>query len=511
MGNIVVKNAENKNAMTAASSETDDDDDSAIGGLSEPPICCEMNPLDADIVASESNHLKSSSAHQHDAAEALDAFLGKGTAGAHLTAETAHGHLAKPPSALPRLRDQSESTRPATAPVRIHQRRRHDSMGGGASSSSYSSANTASSTSSFDTSSSDDIEAPVLSNGKAGTSDASKVRHDSILSARLPLKSLIKRVCVAGLEPRPKKQFCLSQTEIQDICSASRNLFLKQPTLLKLKAPVKVVGDIHGQFKDLMRILRLGGMPPDVSYLFMGDYVDRGKQSLETITLLLCLKLRFPENIFLLRGNHECASVTKVYGFYDECKRRASLKVWRNFVDVFNTMPIAAIVGERIFCVHGGISPYLGSLSDIEDYKRPSDIPEDGLISDLLWSDPDPQVKEWSDNDRGVSFCFGKRSLDRFCRKFGFDLVVRGHMVVEDGYEFFGGRKLVTVFSAPNYCNDFDNAGAIMNITEDLLCSFQVLEPYESRKKSSHGKSQGVKVSHQALGSRVKAAQSAFA
>lgn len=265
--------------------------------------------------------------------------------------------------------------------------------------------------------------------------------------------------------------------EIKVIASAARRVFMSQPTLLELGTPVKVVGDIHGQYSDLLRVFKLCGMPPKSNYLFLGDYVDRGKQSLETIMLLLCLKIKYPENVFLLRGNHECASVTKVYGFYEECKRRCSVKIWRNLVDVFNTLPIAATIGGKIFCVHGGLSPHLKSLDDIMNIHRPTDLPDTGLLADLVWSDPDPSIYQWSDNDRGVSYCFGKIVLDNFCAKFRFDLVARGHMVVEDGYEFFNRRKLVTVFSAPNYCDEFGNWGAVMSVSRDLICSFDLLKP----------------------------------
>lgn len=304
----------------------------------------------------------------------------------------------------------------------------------------------------------------------------------------LPIKRMIKQVCVAGLKSggRHKKPFCLSGTEITDICRLSIVQFMQEPTLLRLSGDVKVVGDIHGQFHDLMRIFKRSGMPPNQHYLFLGDYVDRGKQSLETISLLLLLKLRYPNHVHLLRGNHESASVTKVYGFYDECKRRSSIKAWKSIVDVFNTLPVAAVVNERVFCVHGGLSPSLSSFNQIECIQRPTDIPDYGLMTDLLWSDPDPQVVEWSENDRGVSYCFGHRSLKRFCKKLKIDLVVRGHMVVEDGYEFFDDKRLVTVFSAPNYCGDFDNRGAVMNIGSDLACSFEIFEPMV---KSSSSKS----------------------
>lgn len=124
---------------------------------------------------------------------------------------------------------------------------------------------------------------------------------------------------------------------------------MNQPTLLRLQAPIKVVGDVHGQFNDLLRILKLSGVPSDTNYLFLGDYVDRGKNSLETILLLLCYKIKYKDNFFMLRGNHESANVTKMYGFYDECKRRLSSKVWKMFVDVFNTLPLAAIIQDKIF------------------------------------------------------------------------------------------------------------------------------------------------------------------
>lgn len=277
--------------------------------------------------------------------------------------------------------------------------------------------------------------------------------------------------------------FPISSKEIAVICSQAREVFLHQPSLLKLKAPVKVVGDIHGQFNDLLRILRLSGLPPHSNYLFLGDYVDRGKQSLETILLMLCFKIKYPENFFMLRGNHESASVCKIYGFYDECKRRLNVKAWKLFVDVFNSLPIAAIINNKIFCVHGGLSPSLSSLDQIEAIQRPTDIPESGLLADLLWSDPDLSTVDWAESDRGVSFTFGKKIVESFNRKFKFDLIIRGHMVVEDGYEFFAKKKLVTVFSAPNYCGEFNNWGAVMSVEDGLMCSFELLKP---NKKLQH-------------------------
>ena len=146
----------------------------------------------------------------------------------------------------------------------------------------------------------------------------------------------IKRLLDAGYAGKSTKGVTLRNAEINSICSRVREIFLEQPPLIELEAPVKIVGDIHGQYSDLIRMFEMCGFPPSSNFLFLGDYVDRGKHSLETILLLMCYKIKYPENFFLLRGNHECANVTRVYGFYDECKRRCNVKIWKTFVDTFN-------------------------------------------------------------------------------------------------------------------------------------------------------------------------------
>jgi len=266
----------------------------------------------------------------------------------------------------------------------------------------------------------------------------------------IDLDDMIKRLLDAGYSAKVTKAVCLKNAEITAVCTAAREVLLSQPALLELSAPVKIVGDVHGQYTDLIRMFEMCGFPPAANYLFLGDYVDRGKQSLETILLLLCYKLKFPENFFLLRGNHECANVTRVYGFYDECKRRCNIKIWKTFVDTFNCLPIASIVAGKIFCVHGGLSPSLSHMDDIRQISRPTDVPDYGLLNDLLWSDPADMETDWEANERGVSYCFGKKVIMDFLQRHDFDLVCRAHMVVEDGYEFFNDRILVTVFSAPN-------------------------------------------------------------
>ncbi|KAL9657049.1 hypothetical protein ABK040_002675 [Willaertia magna] len=276
---------------------------------------------------------------------------------------------------------------------------------------------------------------------------------------------------------RPGKQVQLNENEIKSLILKSREIFISQPALLELEAPIKICGDVHGQYYDLLRLFEYGGFPPEANYLFLGDYVDRGKQSLETICLLLAYKIKYPENFFLLRGNHECASINRIYGFYDECKRRFSIRLWKSFTDCFNCMPVAAIIDEKIFCMHGGLSPELHNMEQIRKIMRPTDVPDSGLLCDLLWSDPEEGISGWGENDRGVSFTFGNDVVEKFLKKHDLDLVCRAHQVVEDGYKFFAKRQLVTIFSAPNYCNEFDNAGAMMSVDETLMCSFQILKP----------------------------------
>lgn len=275
----------------------------------------------------------------------------------------------------------------------------------------------------------------------------------------------------------PRSGNALQETTMQFLCMEARKLFLRQPMLLELDPPLKICGDIHGQFSDLLRIFKSCGFPQNFNYLFLGDYVDRGSNSIETITLLLAYKLKYPQSFFMLRGNHESADVNRVYGFLDECKRRYSIKLWRYFVDCYKCMPVAAIVGGKVFCCHGGLSPELDEMSDIRRLQRPTDVPISGLMCDLLWSDPDSNKPGWGPNDRGVSYTFGVNVVTSFLTRHNFDLIVRGHQVVEDGYEFFANRKLLTIFSAPNYCNVFDNSGAVLHVGSDLVCQLTIIKP----------------------------------
>jgi serine/threonine-protein phosphatase PP1 catalytic subunit len=292
------------------------------------------------------------------------------------------------------------------------------------------------------------------------------------------IDAVIERL-ISGKQYKQGKQIRLTEEEIKYICKEAQEIFKQQPTLLEVSAPIKICGDIHGQYFDLLKLFECGGLPPLSNYLFLGDYVDRGKQSIETICLLLLFKIKYPNNFFLLRGNHECASINRIYGFYDECKRKYDIHVWKVFTECFNWLPMAALIDNKILCMHGGISPDLKHIQQIRNILRPTDIPDKGLLCDLLWSDPEPNLNGWAENDRGVSVTFGADMVESFLEKHNLDLICRAHQVVEDGYEFFASKSLVTIFSAPNYCGEFDNCGAIMNIDKDLVCSFQILRPTE--------------------------------
>ena len=306
--------------------------------------------------------------------------------------------------------------------------------------------------------------------------------------ANINIDSIIQRL----LDLKKSKYFpkqVLTENEIRGLCAKSREVFLSQPNLLELEAPIKVCGDIHGQFPDLIRLFECGGYPPDSNYLFLGDYVDRGNQSIEVICLLMAYKIKYPLNFFLLRGNHESAIINRIYGFYNECKKRYSIKIWKLFGDAFNCLPSAALIDDKIFCMHGGLSPELASFEQIRKLPRPAEVPEIGLLCDLLWSDPDKQVTGWEENERGVSYIFGEEIVSMFLKKQDIDLICRAHQVVEDGYEFFAKRQLVTVFSAPNYCGEFDNSAALMTVDASLMCSFQILKSTEKVEHKPVGKS----------------------
>lgn len=179
---------------------------------------------------------------------------------------------------------------------------------------------------------------------------------------------------------KPGKTVDLKEDEIKYLIEKSTSIVKDQKMLLELEAPIKVCGDIHGQYYDLLRIFEHCGLPGEHNYLFLGDYVDRGKQSLETISLLMAFKIKYPNKIFLLRGNHESSITNRIYGFYDECRRRYNVRLWKAFTDLFNYLPVSALIDDRIFCMHGGLSPDLKTTNQICELPRPTEIPDKGML-----------------------------------------------------------------------------------------------------------------------------------
>lgn len=262
---------------------------------------------------------------------------------------------------------------------------------------------------------------------------------------------------------------------------------LAEPSLLTLDFPIRICGDIHGQFLDLLRVFEQGGLPPSSRYLFLGECVNRGESSVEVIVLLFALKMRHPNSIFLLRGNHESTEMTEVFGFADECKRKLEPEMWALFLKAFETLPIAALVGTRFFCVHGGLSPELTSPIDVLKIQRPVEIPENGLMADLLWSDPNPEVAEWGPSERGATITWGLSVAERFMDINGLVGIVRGHQMAMDGFAFpFEplDRRIVTVFTASKYAGEYENKAAYMEIGGDGVPVFKVLSKFVPHLKA---------------------------
>ena len=346
----------------------------------------------------------------------------------------------------------------------------------------------------------------------------------------------------------------IPEPQVRELCHKARELLIEEGNVVQVDAPVTICGDIHGQFHDLMELFRVGGDVPDTNYLFMGDFVDRGFYSLESFLLLLCLKVRYPDRITLIRGNHESRQITTVYGFYDECLRKyGSANVWRYCCDVFDYLALGALVlgtsaslqpttnisidqstqttaqaedddieieimnsnnevtarfprtrrrmlnrenlqsspaaspmrngtagtgatgdsggsrdsgGGAVLCVHGGLSPLVETVDKIRLLDRKQEVPHEGAMCDLLWSDPD-EIDGWGLSPRGAGFLFGADIVKRFNHVNDLSLIARAHQLVMEGFKEMFDSNIVTVWSAPNYCYRCGNVAAILELGED--------------------------------------------
>ncbi|CAK7350132.1 unnamed protein product [Dovyalis caffra] len=266
---------------------------------------------------------------------------------------------------------------------------------------------------------------------------------------------------------------------------SSRSAFSRlRLSLVPNDAIILICGDIHGQFYDMKELFKVGGDCPKTNYLFLGDFVDRGFYSVETFLLLLALKVRYPDRITLIRGNHESRQITQVYGFYDECLRKyGSVNVWRYCTDIFDYLSLSALIENKVFSVHGGLSPAISTLDQIRTIDRKQEVPHDGAMCDLLWSDPEDIVDGWGLSPRGAGFLFGGSVVTSFNHSNNIDYICRAHQLVMEGYKWMFRNQIVTVWSAPNYCYRCGNVAAILELDENLNKQFRVFDaaPPESR------------------------------
>ncbi|XP_076898664.1 serine/threonine-protein phosphatase BSL1-like [Bidens hawaiensis] len=309
-------------------------------------------------------------------------------------------------------------------------------------------------------------------------------------------QGLHKKVIATLLKPRnwsppADRRFFLDAYEVGELCYAAEQIFSQEPTVLDLKVPIKVFGDLHGQFTDLMRLFDEYGFPSSagdityIDYLFLGDYVDRGQHSLETITLLLALKINYPQNFHLIRGNHEAADVNALFGFRPECIERMGendgIWAWKRFNQLFNHLPLAALIDQKIICMHGGIGRSIHSVEQIEKIERPTNMDAGSVIlMDLLWSDPteNDSVEGLRPNARGPGLVtFGPDRVIDFCKRNSLQLIIRAHECVMDGFERFAQGQLITLFSATNYCGTANNAGALLVIGRGLVVVPKLIHP----------------------------------
>ncbi|KAH1142412.1 hypothetical protein AAZX31_12G090800 [Glycine max] len=317
-----------------------------------------------------------------------------------------------------------------------------------------------------------------------------------LLDRQMSINSVPKKVVAHLLKPRGwkppvRRQFFLDCNEIADLCDSAERIFSSEPSVLQLRAPIKIFGDLHGQFGDLMRLFDEYGAPSTagdiayIDYLFLGDYVDRGQHSLETISLLLALKVEYPNNVHLIRGNHEAADINALFGFRIECIERMGERdgiwTWHRINRLFNWLPLAALIEKKIICMHGGIGRSINHVEQIENIQRPITMEAGSIVlMDLLWSDPteNDSVEGLRPNARGPGLVtFGPDRVMEFCNNNDLQLIVRAHECVMDGFERFAQGHLITLFSATNYCGTANNAGAILVLGRDLVVVPKLIHP----------------------------------
>ncbi|EZG79918.1 serine/threonine-protein phosphatase [Gregarina niphandrodes] len=282
---------------------------------------------------------------------------------------------------------------------------------------------------------------------------------------------------IAFLLSNDQPSSILPENEVVALCQKAKEILSQEPNVKNVHIPVTVIGDIHGQFGDLKELLSISGEAPETNLVFLGDYVDRGYFSVESVSLVVALKVRWKERVVIIRGNHESRQVTQVYGFYDECLRKyGSARVWKAFTDLFDYLPLAALIEDSIFCPHAGLSPSVETVDYVRDLERTMEVPHDGAMCDLLWSDPDDRPG-WGISPRGAGFTFGEDITQQFTHRNNLNLIARAHQLVMEGYQWSQSNLVVTIFSAPNYCYRCGNQAAILEIDQNMQYTFIQFDP----------------------------------
>ena len=277
----------------------------------------------------------------------------------------------------------------------------------------------------------------------------------------------------------------LNEGDLNLLLSKLSEVLYQESTLLQLSLPMTVCGAVHGQLYDVFELFRISGGVENNKYLFLGDYVDRGFFSVETFCYLAALKLKYPEKVYLLRGNHESRIVNKSYGFYVECvSRYGHGGTWKLFNEVFDLLPIAAMIGNDVFCVHGGLSPSVKFVEQVPTYDRQIDLPTSGPLGDLAWSDPEPTAEGWIESQRGGGMLFGRKETNQFCQQNRLNLICRAHEIAMKGYEyFFDEEQIVTVWSAPNYQYRCGNDASVLKLDEKGNRNFVIFKAVPNDKR----------------------------
>mmetsp|Transcript_11710 Transcript_11710/g.28849 ORF Transcript_11710/g.28849 Transcript_11710/m.28849 type:complete len:525 (-) Transcript_11710:339-1913(-) len=340
------------------------------------------------------------------------------------------------------------------------------------------------------------------------TGDDDRMMKDVVAPPRHPLSrdrifpNGAKTPNIKEVKEHLLKEGRIDEEVFMEIVESAGKILKQEPNVLNLKYPITVCGDVHGQFFDLARLFNVGGDPEKTQYLFLGDYVDRGCFSTECVMLLFCMKMNYPKSFFMLRGNHECRQLTAFFNFKDECLYKYSEKLYDAIMETFDKLPLAAIVNDSFFCVHGGLSPDITTIEEIADMHRFREVPRDGPMCDLLWSDPfeddktSKPAEEDSDSDeeaaettwfgynktRQCSYVYGVEAVKHFLEENKMTSIIRAHEAQVDGYKMQMVNpqskipRVITIFSAPNYCDVYKNKAACLKFDNNVLNIKQFIE-----------------------------------